>query len=359
LSSIGCSTFLAQITYSTGNTSRPYAVAIGDVNNDNASDIVAANYMTSNVDVLLNIGNGTFINQNSYSTGTSSYPYGVALADVNSDNKLDIVTGNYFSDTVAVLLNAGNGTFLNLTSYSTGSGSHTYSVAAADLNGDNKPDIVVANFGTNNVGVFLNTGNGTFLNQTTYPTGISPQAVALADVNGDNKSDIIVVNYNSYNVGILLNAGNGTFINQTTYSTGAGSYPFGLAMGDVNSDNKPDVVVANYGTGNVGVMLNAGNGTFSNQSTYFIGTGSDPAAVAVADVNNDNKPDIVAANNYLNTVSVFLNAGNGTFLNQTSYALSVGASPYGVALADVNGDNRPDIIVANYGTNNVGVLFHC
>ncbi len=94
--------------------------------------------------------------------------------------------------------------FTAQTTYSTGNGSQPESVAVADVNGDNKTDIIVANWDSGNVGVFLNTGNGTFTNQTTYSTGSTPYSVAAADVNGDNKPDIVVANQASNNVGVFL-----------------------------------------------------------------------------------------------------------------------------------------------------------
>ncbi|CAF4303580.1 unnamed protein product, partial [Rotaria magnacalcarata] len=99
--------------------------------------------------------------------------------------------------------------FAAQTTYSTGSTPR--SVNAVDVNGDGKPDIIVANYGSNNVGVLLNTGSGTFSAQTIYSTGILPDSVVAADVDGDGKPDIIVANYGSNNVGVLLNTGNGTF----------------------------------------------------------------------------------------------------------------------------------------------------
>ncbi|CAF1684988.1 unnamed protein product, partial [Rotaria magnacalcarata] len=93
-----------------------------------------------------------------------------------------------------------------------------------------------------------------------------PYYVFAVDVNGDGKPDIIVVNYDSGNVGVLLNIANGTFAAQTTYSTGAG--PFEAATADVNGDGKPDIIVANSNPNNVGVLLNIGNGTFAAQTTY-------------------------------------------------------------------------------------------
>ncbi|CAF4045528.1 unnamed protein product, partial [Rotaria magnacalcarata] len=137
-----------------------------------------------------------------------------------------------------------------------GSGSGPCYVATADVNGDGKCDIIVANAASNNASVLLNVGNGTFLTQTTYLTGSVPTCVAAADVNGDNKLDIIVANSGSNSIGILLNIGNGTFAAQATYSTGPGSVPYCVTAVDVNDNNKTDIIVANFGSNNVGVFLN-------------------------------------------------------------------------------------------------------
>ncbi|CAF1223666.1 unnamed protein product, partial [Rotaria magnacalcarata] len=130
-----------------------------------------------------------------------------------------------------------------------------FSVFAVDVNGDGKPDIIVANSASNNVGVLLNIGNGTFAVQTTYSTGSgsAPYCVVAVDVNGDGKPDIIVANYYSNNVGVLLNIGHGTFAAQATYSTGSG--PICVAAPDINGDGKPDIIVTNAGSNNVGVLL--------------------------------------------------------------------------------------------------------
>ena len=351
--------FYNQTTNPTGTGSTPSSVAVVDVNGDNKPDIVVANSGGANVGVLFNTGNGTFLNQTTY-TAAASAPVSVAVVDVNGDNKPDIVVANSGTANVGVLFNIGNGTFLSQTPYTTGGGSSPRSVAVVDVNGDNKPDIVVANSGGNNVGVLLNIGNGTFLSQTPYTTGggSSPRSVAVVDVNGDNKPDIVVANNNN-NVGVLFNIGNGTFLSQTTYTTGGGSAPRSVAVADVNGDNKPDIVVANSGTANVGVLFNIGNGTFLPQTTFTTGGGSSPRSVAVVDVNGDNKPDIVVANNVNSTVGVLFNIGNGTFLPQTIYSTGAASTPIAVAVGDVNNDNKTDIVVANSVGVNVGVLLRC
>ena len=354
----GNGTFANQVTYSTGSSSRPYSVAAADVNGDTKLDIIVANNDAANVGVFLNTGNGTFAAQMTYSTGSSSSPSSVAAVDVNGDSKPDIIVANYYADNVGVLFNTGSGTFAAQMTYPTDSGSHPYHVTAADVNGDSKSDIILVKYNAYNVGVLLNTGDGTFTAEATYSPTSGPISAAVADVNGDNKRDIIVANNGANNVGVILNTGNGSFATQMTYPTGSGPHPYSVAAADVNGDSKPDIIAANYGTNNVSVLLNIGNGTFADQVTYSTGSSSYPYSVAAVDVNGDSKPDIIVANYGANNVGVLLNTGNGAFVAPVTYSTGSSSRPYSVAAADVNGDTKADVIVANYGANNVGVLLN-
>jgi hypothetical protein len=95
---------------------------------------------------------------------------------------------------------------------------------------------------------------------------------------------------------------------------------------------------------------------FTTQTIYSTGPNSLPISTSVVDVNNDNKPAIIVANNAGNNVGVLFNSGDGTFLPQTTYSTGSGSNPRSVSVIDVNHDNKPDIIVANRGTNSIGVL---
>jgi hypothetical protein len=331
-------------------------VTTGDVNGDGKPDIIVTNYKIGTVSVFHNTGNGTFLAQVTYPTGAAYDTWSVAVADVNGDSKRDIIVGNAASNNIGVLFNAGNGTFSAQVTYSTGNGSQPYSVVAADVNGDSKIDIIIANYGLNKVGVLLNAGTGTFGAQVTYSVGSAPFAVTVADVNGDGKPDILVANTGSNNVGVLFNTGTGAFGVETTYSTGTGSQPYSVAAADFNGDGKLDIVVANYNALNVGVLLNTGNGTFVSQVTYSTGSNSYPYYVAAGDVNGDGHPDIIAANYYANNIGVLLNTGNGTFAAQLAYSTGTGSEPYSVRVADLNGDGTLDIIAGNYMANNIGVF---
>ena len=149
--------FANQMTYSTGPNSSPYSIATGDFNNDTRLDIVVANYHSDSISVFLGYGNGSFENQTTYSTGSNSSPYSVAVGDFNSDTILDIVVANYGTNHLDVLLGYGDGTFGNLTSWSLAYDDNPFFVVIDDFNSDNKLDFAVANEGSDSLKIFLQT----------------------------------------------------------------------------------------------------------------------------------------------------------------------------------------------------------
>ena len=367
----GNSTFTSQMVYSTGLGSAPPMVAVDDFNNDNRLDIVVANFGTNNIGILLGNGDGHFKNQTIIQTA-SSRPLYIVIDDFNNDKQLDIVFAGYGTNSIGVLLGLGNGNFTIPTTFFTGYDSLPYFIAVGDFNNDNKLDITVANFGTNNVGILLGYGNGTFSIQTTYMTGANthPYSIAVSDLNNDTHLDIAVVNSGTNNLGILFGYGNGSFTLPTFYSTGSNSNPIFIAIADFNNDNRSDIAVAKNGTDSVGVLFGYGNGTFANQITYSTGSSSSPYSIAIADFDNDGQLDIATANQQSNNIMIFNGYIKKTFANQItyqtntspypasilSYSTGVNSYPYSVAVGDFNNDSRLDIAVANSGIDNVGVL---
>ncbi|MDO8431069.1 MAG: FG-GAP-like repeat-containing protein [Candidatus Binatus sp.] len=368
--------FAAQQTFATGVS--PLPVSAADVNGDGKPDLIVANSGDNTVSVMLNTtlpGAATagFAAQQTFATGAN--PHSVTTADVNGDGKLDLIVASSGDATVSVLLNttapgAATPSFAPQMAFATGSPS--YSVTAADVNGDGKPDLIVANTGADTVSVLLNTtapGATTprFASQVAFAADTGPYSVTAADINGDGKPDLIVANRFAGNVSVLLNttapgAATPSFAAQVAFAPSIFNDPFSVAAADVNGDGKPDLIVANYGSDSVAVLLNttvpgAATPTFGLQ--YF-GTHA-PVWVMTADFNDDGRPDLIVANLLDDTVSMLLNttapgASTPSFATQKTFASGVG--PQSVAAADVNGDGKPDLIVANRFAATVSVMLN-
>jgi hypothetical protein len=348
----GNGSFASQTTYSTG--SAPWFVTVGDFNNDSRLDIIVANSGSNDVSLLLGSGNGSFADQLIYSIGP--YPRFIAVADFNNDTRLDIIVATSGDNNVRVLLGYSNGSFSNPMIHS--AGSRPFSVAVGDFNDDSRLDIVTANLGSNSASIQFGCANEVFQKQTTLTTGNNsqPRSIVIADFNNDDQMDIAVANSGSHNIGIFLGYGNISFSNQMTSSTGPYSSPYSIAAGDFNNDTQLDIVVANYDSDSISVFLGYGNGSFANQTTYSTGSNSLPYSVAVGDFNSDTILDIVVANYGTSHLDVLLGYGNGTFGNLTSWSLTYGDNPFSVVIGDFNSDNKLDFAVANEGSDSLNIF---
>jgi hypothetical protein len=202
----GDGSFQAERDYGTGDST--VSVAIGDLNGDNKPDLATANDNTNSVSVLLNSGDGSFQAAHNYGTGAGfgAAPVSVAIGDLNGDGKPDLATANEGAGTVSVLLNSGDGSFQAHRNYATGYlPDFSEAVAIGDLNGDGKPDLATANgYFSNTVSVLANRGDGRFEARLVYATGRDPEAVAIGDLNGDGKPDLATANAYS-TASVLLN----------------------------------------------------------------------------------------------------------------------------------------------------------
>ncbi len=326
----GDGTFNTKVDYAAG--SYPYSATSADVNGDGKADLIVTNTYSNphTVSVLIGKGDGTFDTKVDYATGYQ--PKSVISADVNGDGKFDLITANY--GTVSVLIGNGDGTFNTKVDYTTGYDS--YCVTSADVNGDGKADLIVANqiSNSNNISVLLNKGDGTFDPKVDYATAGYAYSVISADVNGDGKADLIVANFTANTISVLLNKGDGTFDFKVDYATG--NYPYSLTSEDVNGDGKVDLITANNGGGNtVSVLLGNGDGTFNTKVDYT--TGSNPHSVISVDVDSDGKVDLIVADNSPNQVSVLLN--NSSVSSTTAFTEQTPVSVSGaIVINDIDGN---------------------
>ena len=192
----------------------------------------------------------------------------------------------------------------------------------------------------------------TYLPRVAYAVGGRPAEARIVDVSGDGMPDLVVENYNSNTLSVLLGNGDGTLKAKVDYATADG--PWSMAIGDVDGDGKIDVVTCNYGASSASVFINNGNGTFKAKADYTTGTGTNPECLRMGDVDGDDDLDIFTANASTNNVSIVLNNGNGTFSAPTTF--STATHPTSIDLSDLDGDGKQDLATANYSAGSVSVL---
>jgi hypothetical protein len=348
----GDGTFAPQQTYAAGPDA--YSLAVADFNGDGTPDLVVANnYGANTVTVLLGNGNGTFQAPQSYAGGDD--PVIAVVADLAGDGMPDIVVTNTNDSTAGVLMGNGNGTFQPMRTFPSG-GAGPYKIVVGDINGDGKPDVVVSNPVSNSLNVLLGNGDGTLQSEPGAPPEAHPWGayhVTTADLTGDGRTDIITANFDDNSVSVLLQNSDGTFQTRQTYPTGPGSGPYDVVVADLTGDGIPDIVtVAGYGSDTASVLLGNGDGTF--QAPEILPVGNDPFYVAAADLRGDGKEDLIVVNHGDNTDSVLLGNGDGTFQPQQVYP--VGDKPVAAAVADLSGDGILDLITTNHHYGTVSVL---
>ena len=316
----------------------PDGIVVADFNHDGHPDIVTAD-LEGSFSVLLGAGSG-FAAAAVYPTSPCQISTSVAVADFDGDGRLDLMFNDTFKGgQICLLLGNGDGTFQPATSISVPALVNW--VAAADVNHDGKPDLILAT----NADVSVLPGNGGGAFGPPINLGIGPTSyVVTANFNQDGNVDIAALTSvpfgSTADLLVLLGAGDGTFKSSGEYDLGTDATA--IAVGDLNGDNHTDIAVA----GGAAVMLLFGNGDGAFQAPVSVGTVG-AYALAVGDVNGDGVNDIVATGTEIvqNTpepaVFVLLGNGGGTFRGPESYI--VDSAPTFVVLGDFNHDGRPDI----------------
>jgi hypothetical protein len=318
--------FLAPVSLHVGDTF-PTGLALVDVNGDGLPDIVTANESvtpTGTVSVLLNdpTNPGNFLAPQTYAAGPAdamgnNSPYGLAVADFYGDGLPSVAVADAITGDVTVLRDDPTNpgalqpfTVVASITTSGGAAASPRSLAAADL-GTGSPSLVTANFNDPSISVLVNTGGGAFAAPARYAAGTNPIRVTTGDVDGDGFNDVVVANFGAGGasqggVSLLLNDGTGTGGLQPAQTILAGSAtsnrPSGVAVADVQPDGLNDVLVSNFASNNVTVLIqsipsppgNSGSDSASEVGSFVVQGQEDSAAVG-AEGRNDSFSDLTAA----------------------------------------------------------------
>ncbi len=346
----GDETFSYPKAWGTGDG--PFAVAVGDFNSDGKKDIVAVNVADNTLSVLLGNGDGTFHSRPDADWFVGPSP---SAADLNGDGKIDLIASGGVYAKLSVLLGNGDGTFQPRADLDFGAGP----TLIGDFNRDGKPDFAAlvgcdSSCSSSFVRIYLGNGDGTFQPHVDYPVPFTPNGLASADFNSDGKQDL-AVSYSSnppvHGLTILLGNGDGTFRTSADLTNeGGGS----IVAADFNGDGKADVAVA--WNNSFDVLLGNGDGTFQAPVNYLAAHGV--GALAIGDINGDNKVDLVIAATPgfgVTTGSIYLGNGDGTFQPPMDYDPGTSVV-WALAVGDFDGDQHADIAVADGASSYVYIV---
>ena len=374
----------------------PQGVAIGDLDGDGDKDIVVSYFSGDSIFVYRNAKSSTVANRDTFAPGVSFRsginPFAVIIEDIDGDGKKDIIVSNSGGSSITVFRNESLPGIFNTNSLSTAvgftTGPNPVGMATADIDGDGKKDIVVANLsnmsGSSNmpeyyISIFKNTSTigviaaNSFAPRVDYPSGYYPRSLAVDDIDGDGKPDIVAINYDTpqfeNTISVFRNNSLMGVINNSSleakvdfFNSGPGTID--AAIGDLDGDGKKEIAAITAYDNNVYVFRNQSSigtinsASFSSPSVFS--TGGLPLYIAMADMNNDGKKDMIITNAASNSFSYYENnvVSPGAF-NSTSFIQKeflAASNPRGLAIDDLDGDSKMDLVIANSGDTSISIF---
>lgn len=329
------------------------ALAVLDANNDGETDYAVAHLARREIAILLGQAGGGVPASTSWTGTHDAGARFVRTALFDSDPNIDLLVGSRVSNQMFLLLGSGTGTFPLQIPIALDQ--QADDAAVADLDGDGNIDIVYLSRANKNITALFSTGVGTFAPPVRFPVTGEAMALALGDIDRDGLVDLAVSEANGQ-VEIFKQSAMMTFGSSQTLS---GADPRGLALHDINQDGNLDLMFVNHRSNEVTVVWGSATGSFDETHKLRNVTGSEPVAVATADMDLDGLPDLIVANQGADTLSILRQRCTATgcrFLPRLDTRLTFGTEPAELYVNDVNADQKPDVIVFGAGSVAVTVL---
>jgi hypothetical protein len=372
----------AQITPSTFSTNAsfvtgmmPVGIDHADFDGDGKQDVVVTNYYDNNH----NTGNAVSVYRNQYTPGvlnSSTFagkvdftikgsPQDVAANDIDGDGKPDLVVANYINPGfVSILRNTCTAGVINAASFAAkvdfGVEANPSAVSVGDIDGDGKADIVAAS----NYSISLLRNNSTIGTVSMQPAlnyfqGFGFVDVQLGDVDGDGKLDMTAINMHDSTFSVWRNISTiGTIAFETPVTYATPDSPYGINIADIDGDGKNDILIASAGVNYFSVFRNAGiSGSFTPASFYpraIFAVGSTMFSIIAQDLDGDGKKEVIIGRQNLG-ISVYKNnsiTGSFAFQSEVNYSYSYAGSTFGLIAFDYDNDGDFDLAGTNYDNNN-------
>lgn len=370
----------SRIDLPTGNG--PGQVVITDLDGDGRPDLVIADDYSGDISIYQNISSNGIL---AFAPrlvlpdlpGAYANPSTIAVADLDGDGRPDIVALNADSSVVSVFRNISTLGILTTNSFAPRidlpGGNVMRGLAVQDLNGDGKPDIVTGNYGGNTVSIFQNLsslGSISFGPSVDFAAGSTPMMLAIGDLDGDGNPDIVVPNQGDYTISVFRNLGTGGTITTNSFASRvilpAAAGLESVTIGDVDGDGKLDIAVANWGGQSISIIRNltSGSGITSNSFAPHVDfpLGGNGHRVVLGDLSGDGKPDLAAVSEQNSLLSLFHNLSTpGTFTTGSLASrldFATGYNASGLAIGDLNGDGKPDIVFGNVYSSSISIYLN-
>lgn len=336
----------------------PERCAVADYNNDGKLDMAWT--ASHRAFVMLGNGDGTFQTPASFlEPEYLAYLPDIAAADFNADGKMDLAFPiSSYTKKFVVTLGNGDGTFGPMLAVPSTAWTTSWDVCPADFDGDGKTDLAVAyQSGPPRLEVYKGNGDGTFAVGVPYaiPAAVVPDRIAAGDLTGDGRPEIVTTAWTADKVTVFTNDGSGGFSATAPLDLATPPNPRSVAVADMTGDGRSDIVVGNMGTsGSYGepltLFVNGGSGTFTRRGIAGPGN-AQLTDMWVTDMNCDGVPDVAAYDNYSYTgegaIELYLNDGSGNFPSPYRVITPYPNARHHMAVGDFDRSGIKDAVVVD------------